>query len=185
MLEPKFKLLAKFRRFKRDEDGATAVEFAILALPFCALLFSIIELAIVFFLSANLNDASATMARKIRVGQFQVTSGASGDTFRDAICAEMTSNSNCIQKLRVDVVTSPSGQFQGVTIPPPPPVDPTAPVGTLPGNVYSSSSGSEVVVVRAQYYHTLTIPSAVTRLANTSGNRRIITSITAFRNEPF
>ena len=44
---------------------------------------------------------------------------------------------------------------------------------------------SAVVVVRAQYYHPLTIPGSVTRLANQPGNRRVISAATAFRNEPF
>ncbi len=36
-------------RYRRDSKGATAIEFAFVALPFFALLFAIIETALVFF----------------------------------------------------------------------------------------------------------------------------------------
>ena len=37
------------RRFRRDRRGSAAVEFALIATPFFALLFAIIETSIVFF----------------------------------------------------------------------------------------------------------------------------------------
>jgi len=40
---------AVVRRFIHQQDGATAVEFAMVAAPFLAMMFAIIETAIVFF----------------------------------------------------------------------------------------------------------------------------------------
>jgi Flp pilus assembly protein TadG len=58
-----FKKRAKALR--KREDGATAVEFALVALPFFGLVFAILELAIFFFASRYLEDAVFNMGRKI------------------------------------------------------------------------------------------------------------------------
>ncbi len=41
-------------RFGRKDDGAAAVEFAFVVVPFFAILFAIIELALVFFAEGDL-----------------------------------------------------------------------------------------------------------------------------------
>lgn len=59
------------RPFLRDKRGATAIEFAILALPFSALLFAILESCISFAsqqLMANITD---DIARRLRTGQIR------------------------------------------------------------------------------------------------------------------
>jgi len=59
------------KRFRKNEDGATAIEFAFVALPFFALLFGIMELAIVFFINSALVHSTSEAGRHIRVGNFQ------------------------------------------------------------------------------------------------------------------
>ena len=51
------------RRFIKQQDGAAAVEFALVATPFLALLFAIIESAMVFFAGQSLEAATASAAR--------------------------------------------------------------------------------------------------------------------------
>ena len=45
------------RRFARQQDGAAAVEFALVAVPFLALMFAILETALVFFAGQTLEAA--------------------------------------------------------------------------------------------------------------------------------
>lgn len=172
-------------KYKSDREGATAIEFAILALPFLVLLFSIVELAVVFFIGSTLTHAMNEAARDIRTGEFQQTCG-DADSFKVAVCGNMGSLGNC-NNLRVDVVTSPSGKFEPNLLPPAPkdedPANPGEPQ-VLP-NTYVDTNSRDVVLVRAQYYHRLSIPGNWTRLANQPGNRRLISTATAFRNEPF
>ena len=59
------------RRFARGQDGIAAVEFGIVAAPFLALMFAIMETAIVFFASQTLETAVADSARLIMTGQAQ------------------------------------------------------------------------------------------------------------------
>jgi Flp pilus assembly protein TadG len=44
------------KRFRRDQDGAAAVEFALVALPFIGMTVAIIELGIFFFATRYFED---------------------------------------------------------------------------------------------------------------------------------
>lgn len=173
------------KKYKANKDGATAIEFAILALPFLALLTAIVEIAIVFFLSSTLTHAMNESARDIRTGEFQSTCGAEAE-FKAMVCGNMSTLGSC-NRLRIDVVSSPTGRFQPNMLPPAPvvpdPLDPNAPQ-ILPDQ-YVPTGARAVVVVRAQYYFPLAFPGQWTRLSNQPGNTRLITASTAFRNEPF
>ena len=76
-------------RFARAERGATAVEFALVALPFLMLVFAIIELGLVFLVSITLESAVADVGRTIRTGQVQ-TGGGSAASFKTAVCDKMS-----------------------------------------------------------------------------------------------
>jgi hypothetical protein len=64
-------LRRRLLRFRRDERGATVIEFGLVALPFFGLLFAIIETALVFFAGQALETAVSNAARLIRTGQAQ------------------------------------------------------------------------------------------------------------------
>lgn len=179
------------RRYRKNREGATAVEFAFLIVPFCMLLFAVLELGIIFFVNATLNHAVSEVSRQIRVGEFQATDDTDAG-FKNAICAKMKGLGNCPANLRIDVVTTASGNFEPNMLPvvptPPDPAapapDPSVPPPIEPNN-YTSTPGRAPVMVRAQYHYKLALPNTMTRLANTRGNVRILESVTAFRNEPF
>src|SRR5689334_11790217 len=59
------------RRFRRNTDGATVVEFAIVAPTFIALLFAILETALIFFASQVLETVTQDSARMIMTGRAQ------------------------------------------------------------------------------------------------------------------
>jgi Flp pilus assembly pilin Flp len=59
------------RRLLRREDGVAAVEFALVAAPFLALMFAIIETALVFFTRQCLETVVADSSRLIMAGQVQ------------------------------------------------------------------------------------------------------------------
>ena len=81
-------------RFRRDQDGATAVEFALVAVPFLALLFAIIELAMMFWTTQILEESLSQTARSLLTGQPQTryTSGlatVTRDAFKIDLCANV------------------------------------------------------------------------------------------------
>jgi Flp pilus assembly protein TadG len=62
-------------RFARDRSGATAIEFAVLAIPFAALVFAILESCISFAGQQVMANAADDIARQLRTGQIRIASG--------------------------------------------------------------------------------------------------------------
>jgi Flp pilus assembly protein TadG len=53
------------QRFRRSQDGAAAVEFALVAMPFIALMVAIVELGVFFFATRYFEDGMFNASRKI------------------------------------------------------------------------------------------------------------------------
>src|ERR1035437_1140141 len=68
-------------RFARHQDGTAAIEFALVAVPFLALLFAILETALVFFAGQTLETAASDSGRLIMTGQAQ-TAGYTQGAFK-------------------------------------------------------------------------------------------------------
>ena len=83
-----------FERFRKNRDGAAALEFALLAIPFLMLVFATFETFLAFAGEQLMNNAVDTMARKIRTGEITFGLGKSTDMteseFRAAFCAEIS-----------------------------------------------------------------------------------------------
>ena len=173
------------KKFSKNQDGATAIEFALVALPFFALLFAIIELAIIFFVNSALNNATSEAGRLIRVGQFQNCGGAT--RFRQLVCENMQGLGSCDANLRVDVVSNPT--FSSISLPNTNnvTVNPVTGLFTPPAGTFTPViAASSPVVVQSTFYYRLVLPAQLTRLETNSGTGiRILKSTTAFRTEPF
>jgi Flp pilus assembly protein TadG len=166
------------RRFARREDGVAAVEFAIVAAPFLALMFAIMETALVFFASQTLETAVADSARLIMTGQAQ-TQSFSQAQFKSAVCAKVGGLFDCAGGLKVDVKTYSS--FGSV--------DNSKPLdanGNLKTNFgYQPGGPGEIVVVRLMYEWPVYASLLGFNLGNMAGNKRLIMATAAFRNEPY
>jgi Flp pilus assembly protein TadG len=172
------------RRYKSDSEGATAIEFAIVALPFLGLIFGILELALVFFTSAVLTQSIGDTGRLVRVGAFQGCGTAS--EFKSIICDKMSNLMNCRANLRIDLTTA--ANFQSVTMSDPgmSGLDPDDDEAEIQDGTYQETGPSEPVVLRGTFYYPLALPNFMTQLESIPGSRRhVISATTAFRNEPF
>src|SRR6202042_2973107 len=72
------------RRFRRNRRGSAALQFALVAPVFFALLFAIIETAIMFFASQVLETITQESARQVLTGQVQ-TAGLTQAQFKSQI----------------------------------------------------------------------------------------------------
>jgi len=177
------------KRFKQDEDGATAIEFAFVALPFFALLFGIMELAIVFFINSALVHATAEAGRHVRVGNFQACGGA--DQFKALVCQNMKGLGSCWKNVRIDVVEGSS--FKTISLPGIPPVQDRTPgltgddaIPQTANGVFTANDAGDTIVVRSVIHYRLVLPPLLTRLDSPKGSgARTMVATTAFRNEPF
>ncbi|HZP21535.1 MAG TPA: TadE/TadG family type IV pilus assembly protein [Bauldia sp.] len=166
-------------RFRRDQSGATAVEFGLLALPFFALLMAIIQVAMVFFATQAMETGVLNASRLIRTGQAQQQS-MSAATFKQKICdAAGILFVNCTSNLVLDVRTYST--FGSVDLAPP--VDSNGNLITT--WTFSPGSGSSIVVVRAFYEWPVWSKLLSFNLSNLNDGNHLIAAVTAFRNEPF
>lgn len=76
-----------FGRLLARRDGATAIEFAILAIPFFTIVFASVETFVAFTGEQVLANATETMARKIRTGQ--INSDWKVADYRKEFCEEI------------------------------------------------------------------------------------------------
>ncbi|MDP1630964.1 MAG: pilus assembly protein [Caulobacter sp.] len=166
-------------RFAAARDGAAAVEFALVATPFLALLFGVLELGLVFMVSTTLDSAVDGASRKIRTGEMQ-TAGATASTFKTAICDRMAwLGPSCAANLHIDVRTFP--KFANIAI-----SDVTTGGAIDDAKTTFVPGGSEaIVLVRVYYEWSLITPMLNQGLENTAGGKRLIASTVTFRNEPF
>jgi len=182
----------KVNTYRGEEDGATAIEFAIVAVPFFTILFAIIELAIVFFANSVLVHATSEAGRLIRVGNFQPCGAA--DEFKALVCSGMKGLGNCWNNVRIDVITN--DEFSTLVIPNAPEPrekvdhdsDPSTPEQKpiVENGQYDATVGGDNVVIRATYYHQLALPGSWTKLEYPKKSGvRVMSATTAFRNEPF
>jgi Flp pilus assembly protein TadG len=166
------------KRFARAEEGATAVEFAMVVMPFFLFLFAIFDVAMVFFASTTLENGIVTSARQIRTGQAQAAN-MTAEQFRGLVCGEIDGLLGCDSRLAIDV-----RKFVGFS-------DAELPAaldesGNLTGEMkFDPGEPGDVVVVRAFYTWPVMTPVVGEIFTNMAGNRRLLEASIAFRNEPY
>jgi Flp pilus assembly protein TadG len=166
------------RRFVRQQDGTSAVEFGLIAAPFLALVFAIMETAIIFFSGQALETAVADSARLIMTGQAQ-TAGYSQSAFKDAVCAKIYGLFNCQSGVYVDVQKFSS--FANVTM-----TNPVDANGNFQNNFnYTPGGPGDIVVVRLFYQWPVYVALLGFDLHNMNGGKRLLVATAAFRNEPY
>jgi Flp pilus assembly protein TadG len=165
-------------RLWRDRRGATALEFAFVALPFFSLMLAIFETTAVFFASGTLENAVNDAARQIRTGEVQ-SGNVTPDQFKNLICGKIAPLLACDANLNVDVRSFPN--FQAINFPPP--INPDKTFGINP--TFSPGQAGDIVLVRVFYTWQVVTPLIGATFANMAGNKRLISTATAFRNEPF
>jgi Flp pilus assembly protein TadG len=166
------------RRFAKGDDGIAAVEFGIVAAPFLALMFAIMETAIVFFASQTLETAVADSARLIMTGQAQ-SGNLTQAQFKNAVCSKILGLFDCQNGIKIDVRTYTS--FSSIST-----AKPIDANGNMQNDfVYTPGSAGDIVVVRLMYEWPIYVSLLGFNLADMSGNKRLIIATAAFRNEPY
>jgi Flp pilus assembly protein TadG len=169
------------RRFVRKQDGTTAVEFGLVAAPFLALLFAILETALVFFSGQALETAVSDASRLIMTGQAQ-TQGMSQKAFKDAVCDRIYGLFDCQSGVSVDVKSYSLSSFSSSSI-----SDPIGNDGNMQTNFgYDPGGPGDIVVVRLFYqWPIISLLDVQDHLSNMNGGKRLLVATAAFVNEPY
>lgn len=177
------------RSFISDQRGVSAVEFAFVAAPFLALLFGIIQLALIFFANNLLDMGVRHAARLVLTGQAQEASWAPPEPdqtsmeakiakFRSEVCRYAGALLTCNDlKFDLRVLSSFSDAVPGVSI--------------KDGQIDNSGLGfamggrNDIVMVRVMYLLPTYSDIFGAALINAGTNKRLIISTAVFVNEPF
>ena len=166
------------RRFRRNRRGSAAVEFALVAPIFFALLFAIIETALVFFAGQVLETVTQDSARMIMTGQAQAAAYTQAQ-FKTYVCGKIGVLFDCANGIYIDVQSYSA--FSSVHI-----VDPIDSGKNFVNNMqYIPGGAGDIVVVRLFYQWPLFVTGLGYNIANLTGSKRLLTATAAFRNEPF
>jgi Flp pilus assembly protein TadG len=175
----------RFRRWwlpeiVRDKRGSTAVEFAIIATPFIALMGAIIESALAFLAGQVLDTATNDAARLIRTGQAQAQ-GYDASKFATEVCKRLYVLIDC-SGISVDSQVLTSFSTYATTKPSPYDKDGNFDPTKL---TYNAGGSGDIVVVRVYYQYPILINKLAPGLATLPNGKRLLTGVAAFRNEPF
>ncbi len=151
------------RRLARDDDGAVAIEFALVGSTFLLLVCMTFELGLMLFTQSVLNDAARDGARLIRVGQ-----ASTSDIFIAKVCAKVGALvPSCTTALTYNVQAAAS--FSSLS------------TGGALNNQYNPGSSGQDVVAEVGYTRATIIPWTSTYLR--SANLQVAT--VAFQNDPY
>jgi Flp pilus assembly protein TadG len=170
------------RRFRRNRRASAAVEFALVAPAFFALLFAILETALVFFAGQVLESVTQDAARAILTGQAQ-SAGYDQTTFKSNVVCPANSLASvlfdCTNGVYIDVQSYPA--FSNIAI-----ASQIDGANNFINNMqYNPGGPSNIVVVRLFYQWPIFVTGLGYNIANLAGSKRLLVATAAFQNEPF
>lgn len=164
-----------------EEDGVTAIEFSMLALPFFLLIFGIIEIALMYAAGSMVEFATDKSARLIRTGQLQQTyandTEAAARAFRDRFCDYSSVVVDCeqagIEVVRLDNF-SDFGDYQAEF----------NEDGDFESRGFSMGAENDKVLVRVVYIYNYMTPFIGNLLGGPSARRTFVSTI-VLQTEPY
>jgi len=179
----------RFVAFAKDSKGATAVEFALVATPFLALVAALIQTFLIFFAQALLENAVRASARQILTGQTQTTDASLTQAqavaaFHQTVC----NNSNVLftcTNIMVDVQVASNWSSANTGMPtftynP----DGTVSATSLANLQFNPGNAGDIVVVRVMYLWPVFFGPIAGNIANQANGSRLLMASAAFQNEP-
>lgn len=163
------------RRFRSEDSGATAVEFAIIGGPFFLLIFAIIESALFFFAGQYLETTVDEVTRLFRTGQLDSTTTEA--EFRKEFCDRLIVLFSC-DEVRTEIKVALD--FADLDNPKKPDSG-----GNLGGNEFVAPGPLQILQVSAQAKWPVYTNFAAPMLYTAGGNFALIQVVTVTRTEPY
>ena len=182
------------RCFRKDDSGATAVEFAFVGAPFLFLMMATFETGLTLFSEYAVQSATTSAARLIRTGQAH-DGGFSKTEFKNQLCAKLPATLDCGSiYINVEVRNnfadasnrtdaSDGGELSD---------------GVINGASFDIGNAGDIVIVETFYEWNLFTPKLMTLLningtgapapnwlANHGEDKHLVRGVAVFRNEPF
>ncbi len=168
-------MISFLNRLIRKDDGATAIEFSLLMMPYVLISLAIIEMSLMFMSASLLEGASDSASRLLRTGQIQQSNSDPEEMFRNALCEYAVVLIDCSEMV-VEVVKLDSYS------------DYTAVVYDVDGNMISSGfdagGSNDKLLVRVAYRYEMITP-IVGRLLNGDDGGTLFVSTIVLQTEPY
>jgi Flp pilus assembly protein TadG len=172
-------LRRKASRFRGAQQGATVVEFALIAPVFIAMLMAIFETTLFLFAQANLQNAAMQAGRLFMTGQGQ-NSNMTQSQFQSTVCPMIQTLFNCNNLI---VVVQTYSSFAAANTSAPQLYNAQGQANT--SFAYSPGAPGDVMVVQLVYPWSVVGGPLGFTLANLPNNAAEIMGVTAFRVEPY
>ena len=170
--------MALVRRFIGQDEAGTTLEFGLLAAPFVAALFAILQTALVFLARQTLETAAAASARLIFTGQAQ-TNGWTAAQFKQQVCNQIYGIFSCSSGVYVDVETYSSFASINLGLPITSGALNTSALGYNPGGP------GDIVMLRLYYQYPVFVSLLGFNLSNLNGGLDLLAATVVFKNEPY
>jgi Flp pilus assembly protein TadG len=175
----------RFGAFIKDRKGATAVEFALIAAPFLALIVALIQTFLLFFAQSQLESAVRQSSRQILTGQVQTQDASLTQTqataaFHQTVCNNAAILFTCAGVM-VDVQVASQWSAANAGLP--------TLTYDINGNVtnawqFNPGNAGDIVIVRVMYLWPVFFGPIAFNMANQANGSRLIMASAAFQNEP-
>lgn len=172
------KMMGWVKKWIKEDRAATAVEFALVAVPFTYLLMGIIEMSLMFGGMSTLDAATNDAARLIRTGQVQQTNGDPEEMFRDKLCESAQIFLNC-SNIQYEVIRM-DGFSNFSSFPATYDED-----GNLESQGFDPGAVDDVILIRTSYRYPLMTPFMAKLIADSSGNSKRLLSTVVLETEPY
>ncbi len=171
------------RRFAGCRRGTTAIEFALVAIPFFIFVFGIIGISLHHYITNSLENAVDVAARKVRTCQAQ-KGNVTVSQFKDMVHAEA---SGMIDKSKLRILIQKSSNWADIN-----PADCVDGSGVMTngtggdGDLISQHAGGagDVVVLTACYEWELAQKLSFFNMGDLSNDSAVMRAATTFRTEP-
>lgn len=174
------KPLGIIRRLSRERKGSVAIEFGILAMPFIALIFAILESCLSFATQQLIANSADQISRDIRTGRVRVAN-LSGNQLRNLVCNNISlmAPAGC-PDLVVDLNNYAS--FSAV-----PKLIPLKGDGDINTSGFSVNPGGPSTINHLRIYYRWPITTDFLRqsMSNLPGGKTLLLASATWRNEPF
>jgi Flp pilus assembly protein TadG len=174
--------LGSAKTFAQCENGTTAVEFALIAAPFFALLIAIFQTALIFYASRVLDEIVEQSSRLILTGQAQTSTPPMTQAgFANTVCQQTVALFNCANFM-INVQSYSS--FSSISTATP---NLTFDANGNVTNAWSFNPGNpgDVVVVQVMYQWPIVLGPLGFTLSNMNNGNRLLVSTAVFKNEPY
>jgi Flp pilus assembly protein TadG len=163
----------------RKIDGATAIEFSLVAFPFILMIIGIIEIALMFTAATLVEGATGTASRLVRTCQLQNMSGDPQENFTQAFCEHASVLVECEDRLRTEAIVMPGGSFMNVSN-----FEPNFDEnGVMVPAGFTAGTANDVILVRASYKYEMLTPGFSELLTGGQGGATFM-STTVLQIEP-